>query len=189
MKQNTCATEGEITLILRAKAGNRAAFDTLIELHRTRLYRAAFRKLRNTEDSQDMVQETTMRAYRAIQTYDAARPIGPWLQRICMNCCIDLIRDRKLRVEQLDAHEYNLRDESQDPEQQTALLDLCATVDGALDRIPHRYAEILRLRHFDDLDVLEIAARMGKPEGTIKSWLFRARALLRKELPTAIVRA
>jgi RNA polymerase sigma-70 factor (ECF subfamily) len=52
----------------------------------------------------------------------------------------------------------------------------------AISRLPEKYREIIVMRHFRHMDVMEIAVALDKPEGTIKSWLFRARALLKKDL-------
>ena len=52
----------------------------------------------------------------------------------------------------------------------------------AIKRLPWRYRQIIMMRHFEHMDVNEIAVQLHKPEGTIKSWLFRARAMLQKDL-------
>ncbi len=56
----------------------------------------------------------------------------------------------------------------------------------AVSRLPERYRNIITMRHFDHMDVNEIAIALDKPEGTIKSWLYRARALLKKDLSVAL---
>ena len=56
----------------------------------------------------------------------------------------------------------------------------------AIHRLPVKYRKIIFMRHFQHKDVNEIAEELKKPEGTIKSWLFRARALLRKDLRVAM---
>ena len=56
----------------------------------------------------------------------------------------------------------------------------------AIARLPRHYREIVMMRHFREMEVNEIAAELHKPEGTIKSWLFRARAMLRKDLTPAM---
>ena len=66
------------------------------------------RMLRNADDVNDVVQETLVKAFRAIKDFDPARPMRPWLCRICTNCCVDAVRDRRRDGDSLDAHEYAL---------------------------------------------------------------------------------
>lgn len=182
MKQDTFES-WESQLIRRATAGEVAAFEQLAERHRSALRSLALRMLRNSDDANDVVQDTLVKAFRAIKEFDPTRPIRPWLCRICTNCCVDAVRQRKRDGDSLDAHEYILVDESQESADETAGLSIeRGQVMRAVQKLPENYRRIILMRHFDHMDVNEIADALDKPEGTIKSWLFRARALLRKEL-------
>jgi RNA polymerase sigma-70 factor (ECF subfamily) len=146
----------------------------------------ASRQLRNADDASDAVQETVVKAFRAIPDFDHTRPLRPWLCRICANCCIDLIRQRKRDAEPLDLFENVLTDETTDVSRSATTSVQHEVVTEAIDRLPEHYREIIRMRHFRHMDVTEIADQLDKPEGTVKSWLFRARAMLRKELAPAL---
>ena len=182
MKTIYSAIDRDLSLIERAQIGDQAAFETLIALHRDSLLKRAYRTLRNSDDANDAVQETAVKAFRAIHKFRPDRPFQPWLNRICANCCIDVLRERRHRCESLDEHTYRLEDSSQDVEIATEQQVLKHQIVSALARLPWRYKNILTMRHFDHLEVIEIAEKLQKPEGTVKSWLFRARALLKKEL-------
>ena len=82
-------------LVQRAVAGESVAFELLADLHRPALYSLAIRMLRNTDDANDAVQEALLKAYRALPDFDVDRPIRPWLCRICSNCCVDAVRNRR----------------------------------------------------------------------------------------------
>ena len=182
MKQETFES-WESQLIRRATAGEIEAFDLLAERHRAVLRSLALRMLRNADDANDVVQDTLVKAFRAIREFDPTRPIRPWLCRICTNCCVDAVRQRRRDGDSLDAHEYILVDESQESADETAGLSIeHGQVMHAVERLPENYRRIIVMRHFNHMDVNEIADALNKPEGTIKSWLFRARAMLRKEL-------
>ncbi|HZH98430.1 MAG TPA: sigma-70 family RNA polymerase sigma factor, partial [Fimbriimonadaceae bacterium] len=56
----------------------------------------------------------------------------------------------------------------------------------AVGKLPEKYRQIIMMRHMEHMDVTEIAEKLSKPEGTIKSWLFRARAMLKKDLQVAL---
>jgi len=172
----------ESHLIVRAAAGDEVAFELLTEIYRPVLMSLAMRMLRNADDANDAVQEALVKAFRAIGDFDPERPLKPWLCRICTNCCVDAVRARRHSGDSLDQHEYMLADESTE-------VDTCAAgaicegqVMAAIDRLPDKYRRIIQMRHFRHMDVNEIAVELDKPEGTIKSWLFRARAMLKRDL-------
>lgn len=144
------------------------------------------RMLRNADDANDVVQETLLKAFRAIKDFDPERPIRPWLCRICANCCVDSVRDRKRVHDSLDVHEHTLADASSDAGEHVEDTFTRSQVIEAVDRLPENYRRIIFMRHFQHKEVNEIAQELKKPEGTIKSWLFRARALLRKDLKVAL---
>lgn len=169
-------------LVAQAKQGEAVAFELLMDMHRPAVLSHAMRMLRDAEDANDAVQETFVKACRGLKGFESGRPMLPWLLRICSNCCVDIIRSRRANVESLDAHEYAVCDKSVDIENDVASqLDL-DRVGAAIERLPARYREIVLMRHLEHMDVLDIAERLKKPEGTIKSWLFRAREMLRKDL-------
>lgn len=167
---------------MRAQAGDRLAFDLLMDMHRGAVTAQALRMLRDSEDAQDAVQETYLKACKAIGSFQPGRPMLPWLLRICSNCCIDLIRSHRSSTECIETYEHALADDRLDVDADLERSEGAETIRDAVNRLPGKYRQIVELRHFRHMDVLEIASLLGKPEGTIKSWLFRARALLRKDL-------
>jgi RNA polymerase sigma-70 factor (ECF subfamily) len=182
MKKLNSSFSGEETLVLRAQRGDFAAFENLFEGYRKTLTTQAYRKLRNTDDANDAVQETAINAFRSIQSFDAARPILPWFRRICSNCCIDQVRRHRVKTENVEDYSHHLDDPDQDTYADVESEWMSQTILQCLTRLPAHYAEILRWRHVDDLEVSEIARRLDRPEGTVKSWLFRGRSLLRREM-------
>ena len=181
-----CADELELSFVYRAKSGDYAAFEQLVATKRDHLYRQAYRKLKNVEDAHDAVQEALVKAFRAMGSFDPNRPLLPWLQRICSNCCVDFVRNKKREGESLDAHEYMLADPDQNLEEKAIRAMRQRMVIEAVGRLPDKYRKIVFMRHFRHMDVNEIADALAKPEGTIKSWLFRARALLKKDLQMSL---
>lgn len=183
MKQNRIVS-WEAHLIQRATLGESIAFELLADLHRPALKSLAMRMLRNADDANDAVQETLVKAFRAIKDFDPERPLRPWLCRICSNCCVDAVRNRKRDGDSLDAHEYSLATGDAIGEKAEDSIERSEVI-AAVGRLPENYRKIIFMRHFKHMDVNEIADALGKPEGTIKSWLFRARAMLKKDLQVA----
>ena len=187
MKMNTSKVlSWEAHLVQRAVNGETIAFELLSDMYRPTLRNLAMRMLRNSDDANDVVQETLVKAYRAIGDFDSERPIKPWLCRICTNCCIDSVRNRKHHGESLDNHEFMLQDHSQEIEERTEGVMSHRQVVDAIGRLPEKYRKIIFMRHFKHMEVNEIAVALNKPEGTIKSWLFRARAMLKRDLTVAL---
>lgn len=178
--------EWEEHLVTRAQSGEIVAFELLIDMHRPAVMAQAMRMLRDVEDAQDAVQDTFVKACRALHGFQAGRPMLPWLLRICSNCCVDIIRSRKGAAENIETYEHALSDGSVDVSEETEANLGHETLRAAITRLPNRYREIILMRHYRHMDVNEIAIALGKPEGTVKSWLFRARALLRKDLTAAM---
>ncbi|MBX3097776.1 MAG: RNA polymerase sigma factor, partial [Fimbriimonadaceae bacterium] len=100
-------------------------------------------------------------------------------------CCIDIVRQRKRQAESLDQHEYALADESTSVDESVEAMASARRIEEAIHRLPERYRSVLDLRHGQQKSVSEIAEMTGAPEGTVKSWLFRARALLARDLKLA----
>jgi RNA polymerase sigma-70 factor (ECF subfamily) len=183
-KKLSIAQERE--LVVWAQAGSRSAMQDLLEAHRPTMTRLARRMLRDGEDVSDAVQEAMLKAARAIQSFDSTRPFAPWLMRITSNCCVDLIRSASQRPDSLDAYDIPVADASADVQCSTETAMLAEALEEAIQRLPERYRSIVEMRHYRHMEVLEIAQELGKPEGTIKSWLFRARALLKVSLQPAM---
>ena len=176
----------ESHLIQRAMGGEQVAFELLIDLYRGSLHAMAYRMLRNHEDASDAVQDTVVKAFRAMKDFDSSRPFRPWLYRICSNCCVDMVRNRKRDGGSIDAIEHSLFDPSQDLDEHASGNFRQTVVREAVQNLPKQYRDIIFMRHYRHMDVNEIATALNKPEGTVKSWLFRARALLRKDLQIAL---
>ena len=176
----------EAHLIQRAAVGETVAFELLSDLYRNTLHSLAMRMLRNSDDANDAVQDTLVKAFRHIKEFDPERPIKPWLCRICANCCVDLVRSKRHCGESLDQHEYMLEDKGESLDRRANGSIVQSQVIAAIGRLPDHYRRIILMRHFQHKDVMEIAHELDKPEGTIKSWLFRARALLKKDLHLAV---
>lgn len=176
----------EQALVLAAQAGDRAAKEEILRMHRAQVTHHARRMLRNAEDVEDSVQETFVKAFRALKSFDSSRPLGPWLMRICTNCCVDIIRSRRATTENIDDHEFALSDERLEVGVGAENRLMVEMIREAVSRLPEPYRDAILLRHDQHMDVEEIARTLNKPEGTIKSWLFRARALLKKDLQPAM---
>jgi RNA polymerase sigma-70 factor, ECF subfamily len=186
-------TPAETSLARAAARGDRPAFARLVELHKRVVYGLCVRLLQDQEEARDAAQETFVRAWGAMATYDPAQPFAPWLLRIARNHCIDVIRRRlpAARRVELDApppddgERPELADGSA-PRADEALerAEAATTLGGAVAALPPNYREVIHLFHVEHMSYKEIASTMEIPIGTVMTWLHRARAKLRGMLET-----
>jgi RNA polymerase sigma-70 factor (ECF subfamily) len=180
---------GEAALTVAASRGDRKAFGQLVDLHKRSVYGLCVRLLRHPEDARDAAQETFVRAYAALGTFDPTQPFAPWVLRIARNHCLDVGRRRGVRPTEValdDPGDDGARELS-DPDAPRAdetleRRELAGTLSRAVAALPPNYREVVELFHVEHLSYKEIAQAMDIPIGTVMTWLHRARARLRAEL-------
>jgi RNA polymerase sigma-70 factor (ECF subfamily) len=181
-------TSPEVALARLAARGDRTAFGRLVDLHKRTVFGLCVRLLRDGEEARDAAQETFVRAFGAIGTYDAGQPFAPWLLRIARNHCLDLLRRRvpagaevRLDAEPEDgAPARELADTSAPGAEE--LMDRAQarrSLEAAVAGLPPNYREVIQLFHVEHLSYKEIASTMDVPIGTVMTWLHRARGKLR----------
>ncbi len=168
-------------LIAHAAQGDKDAFGELVSRHQSAVFNVAYRLLGNRRDAEDAAQETFIRAYKAFQTFDADRPLRPWLKRIATNLSINRIKgDRPILS--LENGLPPPKEPSPGPEAQTANRQQEAQIHTAILSLPPHYRAVIELRHFQDLSYEEMAETLNKPLSSVKSDLFRARKMLAEKL-------
>jgi RNA polymerase sigma-70 factor (ECF subfamily) len=161
-------------LVRRAQRGDRAAFDQLVVRHRHRVYAVALRLTRNPADAEDALQETFLNAYRALGRFGGRARVSTWLYRIAANASYDVINRRHGRDQPLDDGVYEPAS-PRDPYAQDAQR---RALEQALAALPEEFREAVVLCDIAGLGAGEAAELLGVPAGTVKSRVFRARALL-----------
>lgn len=162
-----------------AVQGDRDAFGGLVKVHQAGVYNVAYRMLGECRAAEDAVQETFLRAYRAIRTLDPQRPPGPWLKKIAVNVCLNLLERREtLHLDE----EAAISGPDPGPELQTIAREQSRQVRAALLALPPRFRAVIELRHFQELSYNEMTEALHQPLSNIKSDLFRARKLLAEKL-------
>lgn len=177
----------EQTLIQLCKQRDREALGELVARFDQQVYRLCYRILRNPDDALDCTQETLLKAMAAIDSFDQSRPFLPWLRRIAANTCLNFIRQRdrtsSLESEDEDRGSWEERTPGPDDVPTEAEVHLLAGyLDEEMKSLPATYRMALILRHVEDLSYQDIADQMGIPIGTVKTYLFRGRNILKKKL-------
>jgi len=144
------------------------------------LFGAAYRMTGNAHDAEDLVQETFLRAYRAIDRFQAGTNARAWLLTILQRVRTDAFRRRQRRPQTVE-----LTDEGPHvavPPPQNALASGYEDLERALAALPESFRTAVVLRDLQDLSYAEIAETLGVPAGTVMSRIHRGRVLLREAL-------
>ncbi len=152
-----------------------AAFEQLYRTHGGRLKSIAWHMLGNRQDAEDAVQETFVKAYRAVAGFQGQSEIGTWLCRILINLCHDVNRRRGREA---DPEEAALEERAA-PNRQLALK---VALEAALRRLHPKHRMVFLLFEAEGMRHAEIAAAMDIPEGTSKAWLSEAKKELKQML-------
>lgn len=171
-------------LVERVRGGDDDAFRVLVERHSRPIYRAAYRITGNGADADDVVQETFLRAYRAIDRFDSRAAFTTWIHRIAINCSLDLIDSRKRREGRTDAGEDLTAIASHDasPDRVVHSLQMQQAVAAAMDRLTGNERTAFVLRHFEGMPLEEIGKVLGTQLNATKNTVFRAVKKLRQQL-------
>ena len=135
------------------------------------VYRLAYARTGCQADAEEVMQEVFLRLVKAAPVFDSEDHARAWLLRVASNCANDLFRLPWRKREE------PLEEDVSAPEEPGE-----GSVTQAVLSLPARYRVPIHLYYYEEYSVAEIAGIMGKSEGTVKSWLFRARALLRDKL-------
>lgn len=151
----------------------------LVERFRSPVFGLAYRMLGHRHDAEDVSQESFVRALRALRNWDPTRDLLPWLLAIVGNRCRTLLAVRRRRPQGLSTVEQ-LPDIRPEPSSQ----HLAEEVQLGLGILRVEYRQAFLMFHDQQLSYQEIASAMGKPVGTIKTWVHRARRDLVQHLRT-----
>jgi|HubBroStandDraft_1064217.scaffolds.fasta_scaffold252856_2 RNA polymerase sigma-70 factor (ECF subfamily) len=181
----------ELSLVLSAQSGERAAFDQLVRKYRPRVVKLAMRYTHNVPDAEDAAQEAFIKAYRGLPNFRRECTFYTWLHRIAINSAknVLLARERDPIESAIDlpddsgsARYARHHQELDTPEELTRIEEIRGMVNAALEALPEAYRTAIMLREIDGLTYREIAATMAIPLGTVRSRVFRARDVIDRKL-------
>jgi RNA polymerase sigma-70 factor, ECF subfamily len=175
--------------IARRDAG---AVRLVMRRNNQRLFRAALQILRNREDAEDAVQSAYLKAFAAIRSFAGRSSLSTWLTRIVTNNALAHARSARRRRSLLEESEVPILDDyremlmrgsmSASPEQAVARGQIRQIVTDAINQLPAPFRTVFVLRQIDELDVGEVAERLGIPAATVKTRHLRARRRLQRLL-------
>jgi RNA polymerase sigma-70 factor (ECF subfamily) len=158
------------------------SWDEVVREHADRVYRLAYRLTGNAHDAEDLTQETFIRVFRSLASYQPGTFEG-WLHRITTNLFLDMVRRRsRLRMEGLPDDTDRLPGGGPDPEQVYSETHLDPVLQASLDELAPEFRAAVVLCDIEGLSYEEIGATLGVKLGTVRSRIHRGRAALRESL-------
>jgi RNA polymerase sigma-70 factor (ECF subfamily) len=182
-------------LVEKAQRGDKRAFGILVEKYHKKLTRLLSRMVRDQSEIEDIVQDSFVKAYRAINNFRGDSAFYTWLYRIGINTAknhlVSLGRRPKAmnEVEIEDVENFEDGDELRSietPENTMMTKEIVATVNDTIEGLPDELKEAISLREMDGLSYEEIAELMQCPIGTVRSRIFRAREAIAEKLKPLI---
>ncbi|MHB1307007.1 MAG: sigma-70 family RNA polymerase sigma factor [Limisphaerales bacterium] len=181
----------DLTLVRRAQGGDLSAYDELVRRHQERIYATLYHMTSNHEDANDLVQETFIKAHRALKSFKGDASFFTWLYRIAVNKTINFLKQRKNRghmsLNDLDLNPEHDPDlialvSENTPRRETGLIELQEKLNAALQKLSEPHRMVVTLHDIQGLPHEEIGIIVGCNVGTVRSRLFYARQQLQAHL-------
>lgn len=178
-------------LIAKCKEYDKYSFMELCKMYEKYLYSLCFSYVQNPQDALDLVQEIYIKIFKNIKQFDINMPFHPWIRKVSVNTCLNFKRGIKNNVISINATINNTDDEIALEDtlvsEEDVLTDVLNSetktiIKNYLKEMPEEYRMVITLRYYEELSYNEISELMGKPLGTIKTDIYRAKAILKKKL-------
>ena len=174
---NEPAQQQDSSLLVRARAGDAAAFESLVRKHQASVYSIGLRMLNRRDAAEDLAQDVFLQLYRKLDDIETVEHLGYWLRRVAANLSIDWLRRASwTRTAPLDdSIEVPVHEAEQDPLMDRELVRL-------LGELAPAARAVMVLRYQEDRDVAEIATALDMPVNTVKSHIKRSLTAMRGKM-------
>lgn len=171
-------------LVSRIVNGDIQAFRLLIRQHERLVAHMIGRLVKNPEEREELCQDVFLKVHEHLREFNFQSRLSTWIATIAYRHAINFMRKRKMLLTDIPEEEsisgYFVEEEN--PESLASEQDLDCVVLSLIDKLPAQYKVVLMLYHVDGMSYPEIGEVTGMPEGTVKSYLFRARNLLKEKV-------
>jgi RNA polymerase sigma-70 factor, ECF subfamily len=173
------------------RSGDREEFSRLVEAYSNKIFRLAIKMLNQQQDAEDVLQETFLKAYRGLKSFDGRSKLSTWLFRIATNEALMVLRrkqpdmvsiDEPIETEEGEREPVQIVDWCCLPENELMSMESRHYLDTAVTKLPNSLRMVFLLRDIEDLSTQETADVLGLSETAVKTRLSRARMRLREEL-------
>lgn len=168
-------------LVRRIQDGDMHAFRFLIRQHERLVLHMIGRVVTNDAEREEICQDVFLKVYNSLGAFAFQSKLSTWIATIAYRHALNHLRGRKVMMSDLPTDDSTAAFiETQTPESVIADTDLNKHVRLLIERLPVQYRTIINLYHLEEMSYAEIGTIMELPEGTVKTYLFRARALLKE---------
>lgn len=187
--------ESDAAIVAQVRRGDREAFRELVERHSRALFRLGHRMTGNIQDAEEVVQETLLRAYRRLDSFESRASFKTWLYRIATNCSLDVL-SRRQRAEEVPLYdperehepELPLASHRPDPERAAMSEEVGRRLALAMRQLSPVERAAFVLRHFEGMSIEQIGGLLGLKPDSAKNSVFRAVKKIRLHLEPVVGR-
>ena len=175
----------EQKLIQDILEGNKEAFSELIERYKRLVSHIVYKMVKTNEDRQDLCQDVFIKVYQNLESFKGDCKLSSWIGRIAYNASLNHLGKKKPQLWDDISPELSLDSQPNSSlllDEEIANKDMVKRISEEIQLLPPPYNVIVTLYHLDEMSYQDIAEVTGMPDGTVKSYLFRARRLLRERL-------
>jgi RNA polymerase sigma-70 factor (ECF subfamily) len=175
-------------LVERVLSGNTRAFGTIIRDTEGLVAQIVFKMIPDREERRDIAQDIYLKVFQKLDSFRFQSKLSTWIARIAYNTCINQLEKNKTSLignqyptpnDREDEHEYP---DGQNLEENLMGAEFADLLASEIEKLPPLYKLLITLYHHQELSYSEIAQIVALPEGTVKSYLFRARKMLRERI-------
>lgn len=181
----------EKKIIKLCKENRREGFELLFKRFENYIYKICKNFTCSKEDALDIMQEVFLKIYKSFESFDAKKSLSPWVKRITVNTCINYKRDNNKRYGDVSIN-VSMDDEKNtfenvisddiNTEDMAIYTDTKKLLENLIRKLPEEVRMAIILKHIEGLSYEKIAKIMNCPEGTVKTYVFRGRKLLKEGL-------
>lgn len=167
--------ESEALLVERCISGDESAMRRFVQRFEGLVFGLSLRMMRRREDAEDVVQDVFLRTFRSLKRWDSERPLAPWIVAITANRCRTALVRRSKCPSPAPVTDHI-------PDRVLGACELAEELQAAVRQLRPEFQNCFELFYLQELSVSEVGARLGVPQGTVKTWLYRARKELAEHL-------
>ena len=163
-------------------------FDKIYLDYYDQVKRTAKSYLRHEEDALDVAQDTFLKVYESLDSYDDSYSLSTWVTEICINKCKDKLRQRKRERQRFapitgaNEHLLDSREDQNTPDSILSAEEDGVSIADTFSSLPDNIRQAMTLRFSDELSYREVAEKMGVPLSTVKTWVRRGRSKLMQQV-------
>ena len=177
-------------IIKKALDGDQDSFTRLMKKYHDPVFSLVFKIIHDKEEIEDLVQETFIKAFGSLKSFNENYSFSTWIFKIASNNCIDYMRKKKLKTLSIDMtveqeegeSSFELPDPTYETDKNLIEEQRRKIIQDAINSLPEKYRVVIQMRHQEEKNYDEISEILCMPIGTVKAHIFRAREMLNKYL-------